>query len=317
MYIVDPRSSIYAQIEFRALGSRNGTFAHDFTNTAGLKGYYTSFVLDYRAQLQKPQLLLIHNPPIRPQSVPNPPPLSHQLPALTRTPNSKHKSTSKPAVRRRSLFPHNVHPPQSHALAAGQRVQCGQAQHKAAGRAIDRNDRDGIRLPSDVVARPALWRVPSGDGFCSRNAREAGEVREFRVALGEEPVGAVGAGEYERGRVRVVVDLVVTCRPGAGSLRERAAKEGKNGEDRGELHFSRVIRCERRSREKKIERETVASGMWESTVVKGGIMRGGDGGGLYCFRIHPSASSRLELECASHTSYDAIQIITTSSVRRN
>ena len=91
---------------------------------------------------------------------------------------------------------------------------------------VDREHVDAPPVVRQRPARPARGVVPARDRRGPADVRELGERAERAEALGDEPVGAVGARDASERRARVVVRLVV------GDADRRGERGGGGGQER-------------------------------------------------------------------------------------
>lgn len=98
---------------------------------------------------------------------------------------------------------------------------------------VDGEHVDGLAVVRQAVAGAALGGVPAGDALVATEVGRLDGALGLPAVLGDEAVGAVGAGNGRHGAACVIVAGVV----GDGDGRsERAEAESGGSGDGGELH---------------------------------------------------------------------------------
>jgi hypothetical protein len=93
-----------------------------------------------------------------------------------------------------------------------------------------------ILVGCDIIVWAYLRAVPAGDTRVTTDAGERGDVGlSVPAVLGDQTVGAIGAGQRGQGAASVIVSSVV----GDGDGRGKAGKAKTKGGD-GELHIDGV-----------------------------------------------------------------------------
>lgn len=114
-------------------------------------------------------------------------------------PNQLNPTHLNPTLRRFNLSICRINPPQLLRIATRQLIQSLQSQIKRSDRRIHRKHINRlINLPVlvvQLVAFTTVGTVPALDGGRASDQGEVGEGFEVRVALRDEAVGAIGAGD--------------------------------------------------------------------------------------------------------------------------
>lgn len=131
-----------------------------------------------------------------------------------------------------NLRPIRIHAPQLHRLSTRQLIQRRLRNIKPLDRVVDRQDVDANAVVRQRVAGAAIRIVPAGDGGRAADEREGGQAGLRAVALGNQAVSAVAAGDGREGAGTVVVACVVGDGDCGGG-----GEEGEDGGEDWELHF--------------------------------------------------------------------------------